>query len=419
MTSGSLRAWNGRCSLLTIVAIHIQQSIGPRTADLDVEIVERKGIGHPDSVCDAVMENVSRALSHAYRERTGTVLHHNCDKAMLVAGRVELQWGGGRVLEPMRLVMGDRATADWNGQHLDVEAIAVDAARRWIRGHLRHVDPDVHVRYQVELKPGSAVLAAQYRREGVPTANDTSAAVGHAPLTETERLVFEAERYLNSRGFKARFPDTGEDVKVMGVKEARTLRLTIAMPLLDRALRSEHDYFQRLEEVQAATLAHLRPRLESLDELTVHFNALDRRGEGLSGIYASVLGVSAESGDSGEVGRGNRVNGLISFCRPGGSEAAAGKNPVGHTGKIYSVLADRLAGRLVGGVPGLDEVTLWLASEIGRPVDQPHVAFALVHLAPGAMLADVADAMESMIAAELAQLPAFCRDVAAEMHTVI
>jgi S-adenosylmethionine synthetase len=400
-------------------AIHIQQSSGPKIADLDVEIVERKGIGHPDSMCDGIMEEVARALSRAYRERAGIVLHHNCDKAMLVAGQVELRWGGGRVLEPMRLVMGDRATSSWDGERLDVAAIAIDTAREWIRTHLRHVDPDAHLRYQVELKPGSASLAAQYRRDGVPTANDTSAVVGYAPMTETERLVLEAERYLNSPGFKARFPESGEDVKVMGVRETRKLHLTIAMPLLDRALSGEDDYFERIEAIREAALSHLRSRLEALDELSVGVNVLDRRGEGLAGIYASVLGISAESADSGEVGRGNRVNGLISFCRAGGSEAAAGKNPVGHTGKIYSVLADRLAGRLVGGVPGLEEVTLWLSSEIGRPVDQPRTAFALVHLAPGAVLADVAAAAEAMIASELAQLPAFCRDVAADVHTVV
>ena len=400
-------------------AVHIQQAKGPRTVDLDVEIVERKGIGHPDSVCDAVMEDVSRALSRVYLDRAGTVLHHNCDKALLVAGQVELRWGGGLVVDPMRLIMGDRATTTWNGERIDVGAIAVETARKWIRTHLSHVDPEAHVRYQVELKPGSLALAGQYGREGVHTANDTSTVVGYAPATETERLVFEAERYLNGPGFKARFPDSGEDVKVMGVREARKLHLTIAMPLLDRALHGENDYFERIEAIRLATMAHLRSRLEQIEELTVGLNVLDRRGEGLAGVYASVLGVSAESADSGEVGRGNRVNGLISFCRPGGSEAAAGKNPVGHTGKIYGMLADRLAGRLVGGVPGLEEVTLWLTSEIGRPIDQPQVAFALVHLAPGAVLADVAATAQAMIESELAQLPAFCRDVAANVHTVV
>jgi S-adenosylmethionine synthetase len=319
----------------------------------------------------------------------------------------------------MRLVMGDRATSEWDGRHIDIEAIAVDAAQRWIRTHLRHVDPVAHVRYQVELKPGSAELAAPYRRGSIPTANDTSAAVGYAPLTETERLVYETERYLNSPGFKARFSDTGEDVKVMGIREARKLHLTVAMPLLDRTLHSEDDYFRRTDEIRHAAIEHLRARLEHLDDLTLTLNALDRRGQGLSGIYASVLGISAEGADSGEVGRGNRVNGLISFCRPGGSEAAAGKNPVGHTGKIYSLLADRLAGRLVADVPGLEEVTLWLTSEIGQPVDRPRVVFALAHLAPGVALTDVAAASEALIASELAQLPALCRELAADLHTVV
>lgn len=398
--------------------IHIQQASGLRVSDLDVEIVERKGIGHPDSICDGIMEDVSRALSRAYRDRAGTVLHHNCDKAMLVAGQVMLQWGGGRVLDPMRLVMGDRATAAWDGQRIDVPAIAVDAARQWIRTHLRHVDPDAHVRYQVELKPGASVLAEPYRRRGVPTANDTSALVGYAPLTETERLVLETEHYLNSAGFKARFPESGEDVKVMGIREGRTLSLTVAMPLLDRVLRSEIDYFGRLDAIREAALAHVRSRVERLESVALRVNVLDRRGAGLDGIYASVLGVSAEGSDSGEVGRGNRVNGLISLCRPGGAEAVAGKNPVGHPGKIYSVLADRIAGQLVAGVPGLEEVTLWLSSEIGSPIDEPRVVFALVHVAEGATLADVQPAAEAIIASELAQVPAFCRDIAADFHVI-
>jgi S-adenosylmethionine synthetase len=398
--------------------IRIQQATGPRVTDLEVEIVERKGVGHPDSICDGIMDDVSRALSRAYRERAGAVLHHNCDKALLVAGQVELRWGGGRVLEPMRLVMGDRATAAWDGEGIDVPAIAVDAARQWIRTHLRHVDPDAHVRYQVELKPGAAVLAEPYRRRGVPTANDTSALVGYAPLTETERLVLETEHYLNSAGFKGRFPESGEDVKVMGVREGRTLSLTVAMPLLDRALRSEDDYFARIEAIREAAVSHLRPRLDQLDAVTLQLNVLDRRGAGLAGIYASVLGVSAEGSDSGEVGRGNRSNGLISLCRPGGAEAVAGKNAVGHPGKVYSVVADRYAGQLVAGVPGIDEVTLWLSSEIGSPIDQPRVVFALVHLAPGAALGDVRPAAEAVIASELAQVPAFCRDVAADVHVI-
>jgi S-adenosylmethionine synthetase len=158
-------------------AIHIQHASGPKTADLDVEIVERKGIGHPDSMCDGIMQGVSRALSRAYRDRARMVLHHNCDKAMLVAGQAELRWAGGRVLEPMRLVMGDRATASWDGERIDVPAIAVDTARKWSAPTAPRRSRCAHA-YQVELKPGSASLAAQYRRDALPIANDRSAVVG-------------------------------------------------------------------------------------------------------------------------------------------------------------------------------------------------------------------------------------------------
>ena len=49
-----------------------------------VETVERKGLGHPDSICDAVMESVSVALAKVYLERAGTLLHYNVDKGLLV-----------------------------------------------------------------------------------------------------------------------------------------------------------------------------------------------------------------------------------------------------------------------------------------------------------------------------------------------
>ncbi|HLB01577.1 MAG TPA: methionine adenosyltransferase, partial [Nitrospiria bacterium] len=309
--------------------ILIQEGKGLTAAEMDVEIVERKGLGHPDTICDAVMEQVSVALSREYLERFGTILHYNCDKALLVAGRVERRFGGGKVLEPMRLVIGDRATCEFGKEHLDISKIAVDAAKLWFRENLSRIDPHRHLHYQVELKPGSEELTGLFQRtNGIMGANDTSAAVGYAPLSETERLVLETERHLNSRNFKARFPETGEDVKVMGVRTKGRLALTVSMPILDQYIESEADYFRRKKAVQEAITDHLKNRLETLKESTVSLNTLDRPGTGMAGIYLSVLGTSAEDGDSGEVGRGNQVNGIIPLNRPRSSEAAAGKNPV-------------------------------------------------------------------------------------------
>jgi S-adenosylmethionine synthetase len=344
----------------------------PPIEETDLEIVERKGLGHPDTICDMVLDRVSVELSKEYLKRFGAVLHHNTDKSLLVAGEVETKFGGGRVKQPMLLVFGDRATARVGGEEVDVEKIAVGTAKEWFRKNLRFVDPDRHVRYQVELKPGSAALVDIFKRKkkgGFLGANDTSAAVGYAPLSRTEKLVLELEKHLNSREFKKSFPESGEDVKVMGIRRKNRISLTVAMAFVDRFVKSEQDYFRKKEEI----LEEMRNFLSAygFEKVELALNALDARGRGVDGVYLTVLGTSADGGDSGEVGRGNRPNGVIPLNRPISSEAAAGKNPVSHIGKIYNLFSHRLANVLYQKVEGLKEVYVWLVSQIGKPLDEP------------------------------------------------
>ncbi len=371
-----------------------------------VELVERKGTGHPDSICDAVMERVSVALCHEYLEAFGRVLHHNIDKGLLVAGRTEPHLGGGTVLEPMRLVLGDRATSEYQGKHLDVGAIAEASVRDWIRQHLRYVDPERHLVFQNELKEGSPELTDIFERAEIG-ANDTSAAVGYAPLTETERLVFATERYLNSREFKLRFPEAGEDVKVMGYRHDRDLALTIALAFVDRCVPDAKTYFTRKHEIQTALEGYLAREQQTLDRITISLNTLDDPERGEGGLYLTVLGTSAEGADCGQVGRGNKVNGVIALNRPMSTEAAAGKNPVSHVGKIYSLLTHRIAAEIYASVPGLREVYIWLCSQIGRPIDEPLIASAQLILQPGVALKDIQPSAEAVIEHELANINNF------------
>ncbi len=371
-----------------------------------VELVERKGTGHPDSICDAIMEQVSVALCREYLNTFGRVLHHNIDKGLLVAGRTAPRLGGGTVLEPMRLIFGDRATAEYKGKRIDVGAIAVESAREWLRQNLRFVDPEQHIVFQNELKEGSPELTDIFERE-VIGANDTSAAVGYAPLTETERIVFATERYLNSPEFKQLFPEAGEDVKVMGYRRDRDLVLTIALAFVDRYVTSAERYFARKEEIQVALEEYLAREQRTLDRITVTINTLDDPARGEGGMYLTVLGTSAEGGDCGQVGRGNKVNGVISLNRPMGTEAAAGKNPVSHVGKIYTLLTHRIAAEIYASVPGLREVYVWLCSQIGKPIDQPLIASAQLILQKGVALADVEPQVTYVIEHELAHIHEF------------
>lgn len=377
-----------------------------------LEVVERKGLGHPDSICDAILDRVSVELSKEYLKKFGTIMHHNADKSLLVAGEVETRFGGGEVKQPMLLIFGDRATEEVRGTRISVNDIAVHAANNWIKENLRFVDPEKHMRYQVELKPGSAALTDIFNRKGrVLSANDTSAAVGYAPMTWTEQLVLNIERYLNSRKFKKEFPESGEDVKVMGFRKNDELYLTVGMAFVDRFVEREDDYFRKKEEI----LERLRTFVEEnsdIKKITLDLNTLDVRGRGVGGVYLTVLGTSADGADSGQVGRGNRPNGVIPLNRHVGSEAAAGKNPVSHVGKIYNLLTHRIANKIYSQVSGLDEVYVWLVSQIGKTIDEPAIAVARVITKPDTTIESVRGNIAEVVDAELEHIDKFCMELA-------
>jgi S-adenosylmethionine synthetase len=388
---------------------------GSKQAPLEkqpIEIVERKGVGHPDSMCDAIMDQVSVELSKAYLKEFGTILHHNTDKSLLVAGDVECKFGGGVVNEPMLLIFGDRATFEADGKTIPVNEIAIQTAKDWLKENLRFVDPEKHMKYQVAIRHGSQGLTDIFKRETCMFgANDTSAAVGYAPLTRTENMVLTTERYVNSKEFKKRFPASGEDVKVMGYKNGNVLNLTIAMAFVDRYVSDVKDYMRKKAEIHADVQQWVDKK-STFDKVNVFINTLDVEDRGVDGIFLTVLGTCADGADSGQVGRGNKVNGVISLNRPIGTEAAAGKNPVSHVGKIYNALTHQIARKICKDVPEVAETCVWLLSQIGKPIDQPAIAAAQVVMNDGATLDNKVQArITEVIDSELANIEDFCKQL--------
>ncbi|HLB71849.1 MAG TPA: methionine adenosyltransferase [Candidatus Methanoperedens sp.] len=389
--------------------IEIEELGATPITERKIEVVERKGLGHPDYICDSIMNQVSVELCKEYLKRFDAIMHHNIDKGMLVAGEVKIKFGGGVILKPMRIIFGDRATFEVEGEFIDVNTIAIDTAKKWINDNLRFVNPET-IEYQVEIARGSVELTDIFRRKNaILGANDTSAAVGYAPMTPTENLVLETERFLNSSDFKKKFPESGEDIKVMGLRKRDTVQLIVADPLVDRFIESEEEYFRKKDELLEEIKTYAAERTEL--ETSISMNTLDREGRGMGGIYVTVTGTSAEDADSGQVGRGNRVNGIIPLNRPVSSEAAAGKNPVSHVGKIYNVLSYRIASEIYANVPDIREVYVWLLSQIGEPIDQPKIAAAQVIMERGS-LNEVEKEVNEVIDRELANIQEFCMDLA-------
>ena len=380
--------------------------------DQPLEIVERKGLGHPDTICDSVMNQISVDLSKAYINKFGVVLHHNVDKSLLAAGIATPAFKGGKILEPMRFVFGDRATFKVGDEEIPVDEIAAKSASNWLKENLRFVDPEEHVIYQSQIKPGSMALADIFDRKGkFLGSNDTSAAVGYAPYTKTETVILALERHLNSRGFKDSFPESGEDIKLMGLRKGGDLDITVAMAMVDRYIDSEDDYFKKQGEIKDAIHGFVDDKF-GFDKIHIDLNALDVRGRGTDGLYLTINGTSAEAGDSGQVGRGNNVAGVIPLNRPMSAEAAAGKNPVSHVGKIYNALSYRISTRIVEDVSGVREVYVWILSQIGKPINEPSVVSAQIVPADGVELGSVNKQIDEVIAKEFDHLAEFCDDLA-------
>jgi len=338
------------------------------TGEQPFEVVERKGIGHPDTICDGVAEQISRSLCRYYLEHFGRVLHHNVDKVLLVGGSARPVLGGGEITAPIELYLAGRATSEVHGKTVPVAEIAIYAAQSWLRLHLPELDVAKSVSIYSRIRPGSYSLTELFLRgTSTPLANDTSVGVGFAPLTDLERVVLAVERRLNDPGTKRAHPELGSDMKVMGVRRYERIELTVACAIVARHVADLPAYLAARTVIEALALeaATTATRLD----VTVRVNAEDvpERGE----MFLTVSGTSAESGDDGEVGRGNRANGLITPYRPMTLEAAAGKNPVNHVGKLYNLAARDIAETVARELPGAEDATCVLVSRIGDPIDQP------------------------------------------------
>ena len=220
-----------------------------------VEIVERKGIGHPDSIIDGACEAVSIALSKYYLDNFDVIFHHNVDKGLLVGGKsqrgLRRREGHRPHLHPRGGEGDGRRPRREQDEKVPVETIAKEAIANYIRGTMRFLDPKKHTRVETMIRAGSPDLVAVFlRKKSMPVANDTSVGVGFAPLSETERVVFDIEQMLNSSKFKKKYPAVGEDIKVMGMRVGKKLNATVAAAMVSGQIKDASEYASIMKDVR-------------------------------------------------------------------------------------------------------------------------------------------------------------------------
>ena len=364
--------------------------------DIDIEIVERKGIGHPDSISDGIGETVSEALCKMYMDELGGVLHHNTDEVQITAGESNPVFGGGKILKPIDILLTGRGVSEYDGIKFPLDRVAIEAAKNFLDDTIINLDVELDTVVECKIGHGSGDLVDVFKREGAPSSNDTSFGVGYAPFSETETLVKATEELLNSKPFKAKHPAVGEDIKVMGLREGEKITLTIGCAMVSKFVANREEYIAVREELKDI-VSDLATKYTNR-EVEVFVNTADNDdATDESGYYLTVTGTSAEMGDDGSVGRGNRANGLITPCRPMSMEASSGKNPINHVGKIYNILSNEIAKDVVENVEGIKQMNVMILSQIGKPIDQPKAASTQVILEDGVKLEDVDKKVEQIV----------------------
>lgn len=354
--------------MITIKNVSICELKRTPIEEKKVEIVEKKGTGHPDSLADGIAEDVSKDLSKFYKEKFDKILHHNTDQVEIVGGEVDVDFGGGEVLKPIHVILSGRATNIVSGKKLPIHERAINTAKDYIRENLNDVSIDQNFTFDSKIGQGSVDLRSLYGENSIPKSNDTSFGVGYAPYSETEKLVLETNKFINSDNFQDKYPELGEDVKIMAYRDEGKITMTVAgafiadkVPDLDHYISVKQDIVDDMRDFLVK---------EAEREIELHMNTADDYATEV--VYLTLTGTSAEAGDDGSVGRGNRINGLITPCRPMSMEAPAGKNPLAHIGKIYNVLANMMARDIVDKT-AIGEANVKILSQIGKPIDKPQV----------------------------------------------
>lgn len=351
------------------------QPLKESVEEKEVEIIERKGAGHPDYICDAVSETASQALSQYYIQKFGSVLHHNLDKGLLIAGRSEPKFGGGKIVEPIKIIIAGRATDRVGKVKIPVVEIAQKAAKDCLSKILDISKKEVDKNFKISIgyQPGATNLQEVFKKSNkIAISNDTSFGVSHGPLSRTEKLTLDLAELINSKNFSRKYPFVGKDIKVMALRKGERVYLTLAIAFVDKFVKSIDDYFAKKERVKTELGKYIQKNF-NFKTVEININVLDNsEAKDATEIYLTHLGLSAEQGDDGQVGRGNRVCGLITPFRQMSMEAAAGKN-INHPGKLYQVLSFLIAQK-IGEIKDVKECRVKLLSQIGMPLDSPQVA---------------------------------------------
>jgi S-adenosylmethionine synthetase len=327
--------------------------------NMEYETIERKGMGHPDTISDTLAARVSQAYSkYTTQHCEGMVLHHQIDKLMVIGGRTEVEFGGGRFVQPIRIIVAGRASYDFLGKKIPVEEIVNATIRAYFKDKFPVVrNEDLIIENHLTnfsgpgtIKQSTGSIANMFNpvEKGAVrgyeelVANDTSYCVAYEPLSALESAILQVEKFLNNPETKKLYPWLGSDIKIMAVRDGKQVSITSCIPQISSHVHSFDEYMENLKTV-GQIMDNMFGEALPGQQVDISLNTKDNYQK--MNVYLTVSGASL-SGDIGVVGRGNRTNGLITSNRPMSMEGTNGKNPRYYSGFIYANLTKKIAARI-------------------------------------------------------------------------
>lgn len=358
-----------------------EKSISPDQQS--IEIVERKGLGHPDTIADGIAESISVAYSKYCLENFGAILHHNVDKAIVFGGQCDLKYGYGELLKPFRVLLGGRMSRNLGDQEIDIKNIQTKSVKNYLKRILPRLNLERDLEFHTFTSSSSRIphwfsprAIDDLPEHKNPHANDTATIVGFWPLSALEQIVLASERYFYEFDpeVRPRFDFVGGDIKIMALRKEKDIELTLCVPFHADKITSQKEYFEHKELIESGLRKFLQKRFGNLLDITLKINTQDQKirseKDDGRGRYLTVIGSALDYGEEGISGRGNRSRGLISSMRPSTVESVYGKNPVYHVGKVYSLIAQEIARQI--GTYFDCEATVIVTTRNGDPLYSPY-----------------------------------------------
>lgn len=348
-------------------------------SDNSFEVVERKGIGHPDTVADALAEKVSIEYSKYCFEKFGAVLHHNVDKLSVLGGLVDIDWGKGEMVKPIRILVNGRMSASFNNEPIPIKDIYTKAIKEQLGKCLPSLDVNKWLKIIDESTSSSKnprwfnpLSLSDVPDSSKTFANDTSVVVSYWPLTVSEKVTLNLESFFYDKQGKPKYKEYGQDIKVMTVRRDNAFTITMCVPFFAKYVTSSENYWKNLSELEQKLLDYAKEMLGNNTNIDLKVNAHDQRRKdqkNANTFYFVAAGGALDFGEEGVVGRGNNRLGIIPSLRPYSMEAAPGKNPVYHVGKILGLVVDELAKEIANKFNCNAEV--WIITRNADPLFEP------------------------------------------------